>query len=397
MRKASPLQRVLGRLEALDPVNLTNLVQRLARERSLLETVFDTIREGIVVTDRTGLIEYANAAALRLTGLRAEDVGRTTLWKFVPGLAQAVGEGGAALPEDGPAITREIQLAYPESRYVRLYMVPFREAGAGGEPRWAVILTDITGEKVAAEELIESEKLNSVFLLAAGVAHEIGNPLNSLDIHLQLMDRQARRLGSSAPAAKLHEAIGVCREEVRRLDGIIRNFLEAMRPRPPELRDVDMVPLVEEVLRFLARELENREIAIEVEATGQLPAIAGDRDQLKQVLFNLFRNAMEAMGPGGRLSVRVHADDANLHVHIADTGKGIRRDELARLFQAFQTTKPGGNGLGLVIVERIVRAHGGTVGVASQEAVGTVVSLAFPLKHRRVRLLRQDAGPVPSG
>lgn len=395
MRKTSPLQRVLGRLDALDQVNLANLVQRLARERSLLEAVFDTIREGILVTDRTGLIEYANAAALRLTGLRAEDVGRLTLWKFVPGLAQAVGSDGASLPDDGPVVAREIQLAYPETRYVRLYMVPFREAAAGDEPRWAVILTDITGEKVSTDELIENEKLNSVFLLAAGVAHEIGNPLNSLDIHLQLIARQAARLPPGDPASKLRDAVGVCREEVKRLDGIIRNFLEAIRPRPPDLHDVDAVPLVEEVLHFLSGELANRDIAIEIESAGQLPPIAGDRDQLKQVFFNLFRNAMEAMQPGGKLTVRAHADDASLHLHIADTGKGIRRDDLARLFQPFQTTKPGGNGLGLVIVERIVRSHGGTVGVASQEGVGTVVSLAFPLRHRRVRLLRSAAPPGP--
>jgi two-component system, sporulation sensor kinase E len=117
------------------------------------------------------------------------------------------------------------------------------------------------------------------------------------------------------------------------------------------------------------------------------PVIMADRDQLKQVFFNLIKNAMEAMPPGGRLNLKLRSDDDSVFVAIADTGSGIKAEDLAKLFQPYHTTKVSGHGLGLMIVQRILRDHGGHVGIESKEGVGTVVTLQFPQKHRRVRML----------
>jgi len=123
----------------------------------------------------------------------------------------------------------------------------------------------------------------------------------------------------------------------------------------------------------------------------ELPAapavILADKNQLKQVFFNLVKNAMEAMQPGGILRVRSRTDDESLFLLFGDTGSGIKREDLPRLFQPYHTTKQGGHGLGLMIVHRIMRDHGGQVGIDSKEGVGTVLSLQFPLKHKRVRML----------
>lgn len=386
-RKRSPLNRVLGRLDNLDAVNLTNLVQRLARERGLLEAVFNTIREGVLVVDAAGSVHYSNDAARRLTGLKPEDMAGMSWWKFIPGLSMPVDLAG--IGSGGSIVTREVELTYPEPRIVRLYLVPLGDDATTPEhdPLWAVILSDITKDRLSTTELIESERLSSIFLLAAGVAHEIGNPLNSLTIHLQLMQRNLAKQRRTKSTEKLEEGLRICREEVGRLDGIIRNFLEAIRPKPVEFRDVQPLVLLEESLRFLATELQNRSIEVEIEAESPLPVIAGDADQLKQVFFNLIKNAMEAMEPGGRLKIKARCDDQSLHLHFADSGSGIKAEDLGRLFQPFQTTKSSGNGLGLMIVERILRSHGGQVGIDSQPGVGTIVTLSFPLKHRRVRLL----------
>lgn len=386
-RKHTSLDRVLGRLDTLDSVNLANLVQRLARERGLFDAIFNTIQEGILVIDSEGVIEYANEAAARLIGLREDEFAGTTLWRLVPGLRPSLEASladGAALP----SMAREIQLAYPQPRIVRLYMVPFHvEAGRKAARRFAVILTDITREKETTERLIENEKTSSILLLAAGVAHELGNPLNSLTIHLQLIARKLKKLKAARDAKAIGESIKVCHEEVKRLDGIIRHFLQAIGPRPPDLADTNVVDVLDEVLRFQACELENRRIAVEAETQADLPAILADRNQLKEVFFNLIKNAMEAMGPGGRLKIRSRADDDSVYLMFADSGAGIKSEELARLFQPYHTTKPGGHGLGLMIVQRIMRAHGGTVGIDSKEGVGTVVTLQFPQKNRRVRML----------
>lgn len=381
VKKHSSLDKVLGRLDQLDEANLHNLVQRLARERALLEAVFNTLQEGVLVIDAGGVIEYANEAASHLIGLKEQAVGET-VWRLVPGLRDSLQSGA----QDAPLVTREFELAYPSPRLVRLYMVPFAD-GASGVRRQAIILTDITAERKTTAELIENEKISSVLLLAAGVAHELGNPLNSLTIHLQLIDRKLKKLKASKETRSLEDSIKICRDEVTRLDGIIKNFLEALRPRPPSLGELYLPELIEEVLQFQAGELADRGIKVEGEMPDGTPMIMADRDQLKQVFYNLIKNAMEAMQPGGRLSIRLRADDDSVYVAIADTGSGIKAEDLTRLFQPYHTTKVSGHGLGLMIVQRILRDHGGHVGVESKVGVGTVVTLQFPQKHRRVKML----------
>ncbi len=383
-KKPNPLDKVLDRLDRLDPAGLRTLVQRLARERALLETVFNTLQEGVLVITADGAIDYANDAAASLIGFKAGEGVAASLWRLVPGLRGSLeGVGGPG----SPVVTREFELTYPAARVVRLYMVPFSE-GEGGAARYVIILSDITTEKQSTAELIENEKVSSILLLAAGVAHELGNPLNSLTIHLQLIDRKLRKLKGSKEADSLGESIQICQAEVTRLDGIIRNFLEAIRPRPPDLAEVNVVEVIEDVLRFQGKEIEDRGLVVDGELPATTPVIMADRNQLKQVFFNLLKNAMEAMPAGGKLNIRVRADDDSVFILIADTGSGIRTEDLGKLFSPYHTTKAGGHGLGLMIVQRIMRDHGGHVGFESKEGKGTVVTLQFPQKHRRVRMLQ---------
>lgn len=394
-KKNSSLDRVLGRLDTLDSVNLANLVQRLARERGLFEEIFNTLQEGVLVITLDGEIDYANDAAHRLIGLGEDELAGQTLWRLIPGLRPSLGgtledDTAAALP----VVAREFELTYPEPRTVRLYMVPFRGEARGDARRFAVILTDVTRDKHATAQQLEDERTSSILLLAAGVAHELGNPLNSLTIHLQLIARKLKKLKVSKDTESLVESVDVCRAEVARLDGIIAHFLEAIRPQPPDLAELDLAEVLAEVLRFQQREFADRRIAVEVEASGDLPVVMADRNQLKQVFFNLAKNALDAMEPGGRLKIRARADDDSVFLLFGDSGSGIKQEDLVRVFQPYHTTKPGGHGLGLMIVQRILREHGGQVGIESKEGVGTVVTLQFPRKDRRVRMLGGGAPPT---
>ena len=387
-KKLSSLDKVLGRLDRLDAAGLQTLVQRLARERTMLDAVFNILQEGVLVITADGEIDYANDAAAQMIGFKDQSGAAATLWRLVPGLrASLEGESAGGQTLGQPLITREFELTYPQARVVRLYMVPFHE-GEKGEARFVIILADITREKKSTQELIENERTSAVLLLAAGVAHELGNPLNSLTIHLQLIERKLKKLRDAKEATALTESIQICQGEVTRLDGIIQNFLEAIRPRPPDLADVNIVEVIEDVLRFQEKEFADREIKIEGELPESTPLIMADRNQLKQVFFNLLKNAMEAMQPGGMLGIRVRADDDSVFVRVADAGVGIKPEDLAKLFSPYHTTKVGGHGLGLMIVQRIMREHGGQVGIESKEGVGTVVTLQFPQKHRRVRMLK---------
>jgi len=388
-KKNSSLDRVLGRLDSLDSVNLANLVQRLARERSLFEEVFNTLQEGVLVIGSQGAIEYANASAQQLIGLGSDELTGQVLWRLIPGLRPTLESTLDPDDEDPtlPVIAREFELTYPVPRTVRLNLIPFNPERRGGAARFVVILTDITREKRSTEQRIEDERTSSILLLAAGVAHELGNPLNSLTIHLQLLERKLKKLKATADTEALSESVEICRDEVRRLDGIIQNFLEAIRPKPPDLAETQVAEVLAEVLTFQERELADRGIEVDVEMPNELPLIMADRNQLKQVFFNLNKNAMEAMSPGGRLGIRMRADDESVYLVIADTGVGIRQEDMVSLFQPYRSTKPGGHGLGLMIVQRIMRAHGGEMAIESKEGTGTVVTLQFPRKDRRVRML----------
>ncbi len=387
--KNSGLDKILGRLEDLDSVNLSILVQRLARERELQETVFNTIQDGILVIDSDGIVQYANDAGLVMIGLKENDIGVTRLWKMVPDLAKSL----ESSPADGdkkssPVFSRELELNYPERRIVRLYMVPIdAQVGQDDSGGYVIVISDVTEDKLSMEELIENERTSSIVRLAAGVAHELGNPLNSLTIHLQLIERKLKNLAADQEIGRLANSVQVCQSEVQRLDGIITHFLEAVRPQKPELNELDLLELVEEVLRVQEAELSDRKIDVNVDVSHDLPAILGDRGQIKQVFFNVIKNAMEAMQPGGRLSILARKDDEYVYLKFSDTGSGISEEELAKVFQAYYTTKADGHGLGMMIVQRIMREHGGQINIESRKGVGTAITLQFPQPHRRVKML----------
>lgn len=384
-RRHSSLDRILGRLDGLDQASLAILVQRLARERDLLETVFDTVREGVLVTDSHAVVQYANRAGASLIGMKPADLGKAVLWKWAPDLARTLPFG---LSGGSVFSAREIEVAYPEKRVLRVQISPLESPGdEDGERKFVIILIDVTEERASTEERIEDERMNSIRMLAAGVAHEIGNPLNSINIHLQLLERRLAKLTTTPDTAKLAESVAVCASEIRRLDDILKNFLDAIGPGLPGFSDVNLIRLVGEVLAIQREEMTNLGIRVEMDLRAEIPPVSGDFNQLKQVFFNILKNAMEAMDSGGLITISARADDEFVTVAVRDTGVGMERDDLSRIFDPFFTTKAGGHGLGMMIVMRILRAHGAQLDVDSAPGRGTTVTLRFPQKHRRVRLL----------
>jgi len=392
--KAGFLEKLIGRLGKIGPEEVQNYLLRLAQEKGFLETVFNAIQEGIIVTDSSGRITYLNDAACELFGLDGEGSIGKQLDERVRGL------DWNALAHSGGPVTRDLEIFYPRNRFINFYIVPLviesrvdRNENAAADDRgyseqvgYAIIMRDITESRRTAEKTIESERLNALTLLAAGVAHELGNPLNSLNIHLQLMERQARKL-KGKEGEELQQSIEICRGEINRLDSIVTQFLRAIRPSRPQVQPENINATVEEAVRFFSAEIEARDIVVETELRSDLPLLQLDRNQMKQAFYNVIKNSFEAMRRRGILRIQTDMDESHVRVSFIDTGGGMSAETLSHVFEPYYTTKDSGTGLGLLIVRRIVREHGGELAIESTEGKGLTLTIRLPLKEQRVRML----------
>ncbi len=370
--------KMAERLDRMDADSVQAQFVRLAGERGRMERIFDALREGVLVLDGEGRVVFANRSAGTLLDTEAVALRGKVLKGRVAGvdwdevLAGGTEEGGS----------RELEVGFPKPRWLSVYLAPLDGEGL------ALILRDTTQERERTSEAVESERLNAVLMLAAEVAHEIGNPLNSLGIHLQLMQRKVRQLEG---AEGLEKPLEVARGEISRLDQILKQFLKAVRPSAPQMGKHALKELAEETLESLGAEIADRGIRVETEEGEGAPAAWVDGGQVRQALYNVMRNAIQAMPEGGVLRVGYAWGERWVGVWVEDTGSGIPVERLGELFEPFKTTKSGGHGLGLMIVQRIVRDHGGTVTVDRLRG-GTRIQLNFRREDDRVRLLPEGGG-----
>ena len=374
--------KVAEHIDKLDAEGQRAQYRLLVKELSFYESVFRSLREGVLVVDADGTTVYANEAVARLTGFDGAKARGRPVCHLLPDWDW---DNLLAPSDEGKGWTRqascEIEVTYPERRLLEIQSTP----SANGT---VLLVRDVTLSRAREESAIESSRSDAVRDLAAGVAHEIGNPLNAISLNLQLLAREFRRETDETRRTRLLHDISTAQNEVRRLEGIIKGFLSALRPAKLNLVPGSLVDPLTDTLDALKAQFEDRRIQTQLSLPSALPTVLVDRAQMEQVFFNLVKNALEAMKDGGSLEIEVDADDRDVHVVIRDNGSGMDAATLAHIFEPYQTSKEHGSGLGLMLSRRIVHAHGGEIDVESKPGAGTAFTVRIPRLEKRVRRLK---------
>ena len=373
--------KVAQHLDKLDAESVRGQYKGLVQEFTLLETVFRALGEGVIVASAEGLLVYANPAAERLAHFEFSSAKNAPLVDVLPGWNLA---DWLVPPSDmqwSRAAMREITITYPERRILEVQAMPNGEATI-------LIIRDVTLAHAREADALESSRIEAIQQLASGVAHEIGNPLNALSLNLDLLARDLRKEPDPDRRARLLADVETAKREVKRIDAINRGFLNALRPVKPVLKPGNLADPLKATLEELKPRFADRAIRVALDLPSALPSVIFDAGQLQQVFFNLIKNALEAMKDGGALAIAIDVTDAEVAISFRDTGSGIPAADLGRLFEPYHTTKGElGNGLGLMMCRRIVRAHGGEIDVESKEGEGTRFTVRLPRLEKRVRRL----------
>jgi PAS domain S-box-containing protein len=358
--------------------NYRSTTQTFERVKTLMRNVLDSIPTGVLTLDSDGVVTSLNSAAERLLGVRASMVVGRPLEDALQRAAELAAWVRAALRGQGLFQESDLPVAGGESRrlIVRVSAAELRDESNRSEGL-VVLLRDVTEVSRLELQLRRADKLAALGTLAAGVAHEVKNPLHALSLNLHLL---VQELGAPEPSkGELEDYLGVLRSEIERIHQIVENFLRFSKPSIPEVKPLDLNALVERVLSLVAFEAAGHRVGIQTEFDPQLDSIAGDEGQIAQVVLNLVINALQAMPAGGTLTLATRRDNGWAELTVKDTGEGIPHEVVPQIFDPYFTTRPSGSGLGLAIAHRIVEGHHGTIDVDSKAGLGTTMVVRLAL------------------
>ncbi|HLQ65794.1 MAG TPA: ATP-binding protein [Candidatus Limnocylindrales bacterium] len=382
--------------------DLSPALPRRARVHpQVAESLYRYAPFGVLAVDREGRILSVNDTAARLLGYAAEEMDHEPAARFfrAPRGEGHVLPGACAEPEEA----REVEVATRsgDALPVSLRLLPL-ETDSGKLGGTVALFVDLRGEKAREEQWRRRDRLTSLGALAAGVAHEIRNPLAGIGTSAQILKR---RLPSGDPRTSFADLI---LEEVVRLDRIVESLLQFARPAAPRLTRQSLLPALDKAMTLVRELAVRQDVKLDVDRAERVPEIYVDADQILQVLLNVLMNAIQALHRGGEIRVSARAtrkrmversalgrratdrlessrrvpDQDVLEITIRDNGPGIPAAALARVFDPFFTTRAQGSGLGLSICQTIVREHGGSIGIESTVGQGTTVTIDLPLEKR---------------
>jgi two-component system, sporulation sensor kinase E len=384
------IERALAKLPRLNEDQMRSLLYALAEENGRMDAALDSMLDGIVVCDRNHLPIIYNKSAERMLRLGGPDPTEKPLWMSVQDDDLSEFMRGTLEGED-TVLDREFGLGGSGS--TRLVAVSISPLVSRGRIEGAIVhMEDITEKRRKEAQLRRAESLASLTTLAAGVAHEIKNPLGSISIHMQLL-RRALQNAQAPDRAPIERHLDIVDEEIDRLNKIVVDFLFAVRPMDVHLREGDPGELVDGIAEIIRPEAEAAGVAVETRKGEDLPLVLLDERLMKQALLNLAKNALAAMPGGGTLTLSAERREDEALVTVQDDGTGIAEEDLPKIFEPYFTTKENGTGLGLTITFKIVKEHRGEITVKSRLGQGSAFTIALPVPQKERRLIPfEDAG-----
>ncbi|QQO08229.1 two-component system sensor histidine kinase NtrB [Breznakiella homolactica] len=396
------IERALKKLPKMTSDQIEALLVYAAEEIDRLESVLDSLNEGVLVCDKNHNLILINKFAERFLPIGLYEPGIQAIWhvirddKVADFLQVTLLNGDRVHDREFNVEAKGIQ------RLLSISVLPLvKEHQVTGS---LILVDEITEKRAKEARLRRAENLASLTTLAAGVAHEIKNPLGSISIHIQLIQKAIdanRDIYTEALLAQqgetkegpmeyfnlLDKYLDVVNEEIDRLNHIVVDFLFAVRPMNIEPREGDINTLIQELLEFVQYELDAWEITPELNLSRDLPIVEFDERYMKQALLNLIKNAMAAMPGGGTLTIKTDYDDTDIFIHICDTGIGIPEENLSKIFEPYFTTKETGSGLGLTMVFKIIKEHQGEISVTSRDGEGSCFLISLPRPQGDTRLI----------
>lgn len=379
------VRRALEKISKLDSDQIEHLLGAVAEENERLAVVLDSMNDGVLVTDEEHRLLLVNKAAERLIPLVPGKIIRErSIWEIIADedIARFTRE---ILSTDDSVSDQEFTLDHGGvTRILSCSILPLVQAG---HIRGNILqLVDISEKRGREARLRRAESLASLTTLAAGVAHEIKNPLGSIGIHAQLLEKMLAEIDSD-DVTTMKSYLDVIGEEIERLNRIVVDFLFAVRPMDTHLESNDLNQLAEDLLGFVQYELDQAGIEVVRDFDPDLPKLNLDPRYFKQALLNLVKNAINAMPHGGmlRISTQVRGDEALLRV--SDNGEGMSEAVLDKIFEPYFTTRDFGSGIGLTLVYKVIKEHMGDIAVISKEGRGSTFTVTLPVPQREQHLI----------
>jgi two-component system, NtrC family, sensor histidine kinase PilS len=369
---------------------LKEATRSLADLRALHERIVESIRSGLITTDLEGKIFTANAAAAEITGLPIEQMEGRSVFDVIGEIEDAVELAMNSKSSVEAGSRFELDLTTPEGFAIHIGYSVSPLVSEKGQPTGMIVsFQDLTEIRSMEESIRRKDRLAAVGRVGAGLAHEIRNPLGAMRGAIQVLE-------ATTPKDSVHsDLMGIILRESDRLNSIITNFLSYARPTAGNFTQTDVCEAIRETVKLIKHSPDvNEEHVFETRLPDEPVEITADVTQIKQIFWNLARNAVNAMPDGGKLVFGVESlPSKRVRITFEDTGIGMSPERFEQLFEPFSNSTTGGTGLGLSIVYQIVREHGGTINVRSAEGEGTLITVELPVEnYPAVATRKEDDG-----